>query len=674
MGWDFEISGSTTNSGLIAQHSIDAVLQRSDLVDLVQGFTQLKKHGNEWQGRCPFHDERTPSFSVNSAKGVYYCFGCSASGDVIGFLKAKQGLDFVEAVEYLADRYRINLEYTGDRPVGQIPKRRLYELTETATVFYENTLWKSEEAARARAYCHERGISEETAKAFRMGYSPESRNGTSSKAKSAGYSEAELKEARIVASGGSDYFQGRLMIPIIDRAERVIGFGARKLRDEQYGGKYMNSADGRLFHKKQTIYLGPGVRGGARADYVIVVEGYMSVIALHQAGFTNVCATMGTALTDEQFTEIRRIAPKAYFAFDPDPAGIGATLRALNTASDHDLDLRVLELPEGQDPADVIVAANTDGGDEAGRALFQKMLDRAATLLEWRISYLLNSEDLNSSAGKNKVYKAARELFNGVAPSPERSVQIDRVADRLQIRDPHLIASLGNDGKRTPPKPQNNRGGSSGYQSQGGGRSQGGNYQSGGNRSQSGNYPSQRGNSNASGGSNYSSQSQGFNEPSQLSGRPPRRADPAVRDEKLLLAAAICLVEGKEVTADSLDIDETHLTLDVHRRFLTALNSTSDKPLDISRIHSDSEMVGLVAELTALREREYLDTNVEHARNVLNELRLRLKERWLSRAIADLKEAHKRADDDAELLATKVRLESERRTVRAQLRDTPDEE
>ncbi|MBC7462284.1 MAG: DNA primase, partial [Thermoleophilia bacterium] len=342
--------------GRITQASIDAVLQRSDLVDLASGYTQLVQRGAEHLGRCPFHDERTPSFWVNGTKGVYHCFGCGASGDVVTFLQQKQGLDFVESIELLADRYRIQLEHEeGGSGKPRPSKRRMYEVSDAAANFYEALLLGGASAEHVREYLAQRHITTDTMRAFRLGFSPDGGTLLVAKAMEKGFTQQELRDARLSTESGKDFFRGRLMVPIIDRAQRVIGFGARKLREEQFGGKYMNSADGPLFHKKQTVFLAPGIADAAKqAGQVVVVEGYMDVIAMWQAGFRNTCAVMGTALTEEQVVELKRIAPRALFAFDPDAAGQIATLRALDQARAHDLDVRVVLLPDGEDPADVL--------------------------------------------------------------------------------------------------------------------------------------------------------------------------------------------------------------------------------------------------------------------------------------------------------------------------------
>lgn len=435
------------SGGRIVQASLEAVVERSDLVELVRTHTELTKRGAEHLGRCPFHDEKTPSFWVNDVKGVYHCFGCGASGDVIDFVREKQGLDFVEAIEYLAARYNVEVEYEerGSRRAPSGPSRsRLHELLGLTAAFYESYLWQASEAEPARTYLAGRNIHVETSHAFRLGYSPTAADGLSKRAAVKGFTREELQEVRLITTGGRDFFRGRLMIPIVDRAGRVIGFGARKLREEQFGGKYMNSGSSRVFNKSHAIYMGPDTRAAAQeAGHVFVVEGYMDVIALHQAGVRNVAAVMGTAFPEQQVTELKRLASRAFVAFDADAAGEAATLRALAQAQRATLDVRVVVMPAGEDPADVVSGG---GGVERWREL----VGRAAPLLHYRIDALLKASDLDSAPGRNAAYELGMRVFATLPPSPERSEEIARFADRLQL-DSRLRTELEGAGRSATP-------------------------------------------------------------------------------------------------------------------------------------------------------------------------------------------------------------------------------
>lgn len=597
-------SDVTRTQGRISQESVATVVQRADLVDVASGFTQLHKKGAEFLGRCPFHDEKTPSFWVNPGKGVYHCFGCKASGDIIDFVRNKQGLDFAEAVEFLADRYRVELQYEDGGGAPRQSKRRLYELLDAAASFYSAFLARSDRADHARRYLAGRGLAQETVEAFRLGFSPDASEALRSRATAKGYTLDELQAVGLVGEKGKDFFRGRIMVPIIDRADRVVGFGARKLSDEAWGGKYVNSRDGAVFHKRHTVYLPPGIRAAAdEASSVLVVEGYMDVIALWQAGIRNAVAVMGTSLTEQQIVELKRLAPRAYFAFDPDAAGQVATLRALERARALELDVRVTIL-QGGDPADVV--AGPDGADA-----LREQLEHSVPFLHYRVSSLLGAHDLSDPAGRDAAYAEAMTLFGSVAASPERSEQIDRFAGRLQL-DNSLVERL------------------------------------------------QRGTPDSS------------SAPKQL----PRVTEnrPQIRAERVFLAACMVLSDqrmGAEL--ERLQIGPEHFSTDEHRRFWQALRSASNEPLDISSIRSDSGLVGLVAELSALAEKESLSGQPEQARAVMSELRNRLEERYVRRQIADLDAALKEpgitADEEQGLLVERARLEARRRAVNPRLRE-----
>lgn len=628
------------NRGRIARESVDTVLERADIVDLISGFTQLKKNGAEFLGRCPFHNERTPSFWVNPTKGVYHCFGCQKSGDTITFVSEKQGLDFAEAVEYLADRYRIELAYEDAASAApRANRRRIYELLDAAASFYSAFLVGSDKAAHALQYLRGRGLTDETIAGFRLGFSPDSMDGLKKRALARGFTLEELKSAGLVGGKGADFFRGRVMVPIIDRADRVVGFGARKLSDEAWGGKYVNSPDGNVFHKRHTVYLPPSIKAGAdEAKSVVVVEGYMDVIALWQAGIKNAVAVMGTSLTEQQIVELKRLAPRAYFAFDPDAAGQVATLRALERARALDLDVRVTVL-QGGDPADVV--AGPGGADE-----FRDQIEHSVPFLHYRVSALLGAHDLRDPSGRDAAYVAALGLFATVAASPERSEQIARFADRLQLDD-----SLTERLQRTTPDSADAQKAVQAAATAAG-------------------QPSRE----------VSQQHEQSSAPARSA--PPRSSSsssPATRLDRMFLAGALVINErGAGNWLVSLGLGSEHFVLEDHRSFWDALTSTGDNSIDISTIRSDSGLVGLVAELSALAQKERLTDDLPHAKDVVAELRDRLEERLIRRQIADvdvaLKESGLQADAEQGLLVERARLEARRRAVNPRLRETAHKE
>jgi DNA primase len=339
----------------IKDSSVDAVRAGADLVAVVEERTALRKAGSHLTGRCPFHDERTPSFSVNPAKGLYYCFGCGKGGDVFSFVRETQGLDFAGAVEWLGERFRIPLEYEQAAPGEEARRqrrRRLYELLEQAASFYERLLWESQAGSYARDYLTGRGLHEEVCREFRLGLAPGGALLTR-KALVKGFSAQALRDAGL-SRRGEDYFQRRLLFPLADARGRVVGFQARRLHDDDpLRAKYVNTPESELFVKGAVVYgLDKAREAIAKEDRACVVEGNTDVIALRQSGFTPVVACMGTALTDAQLRELGRLTKRLWLAFDGDAAGATATLRGMEAAVAQGFDVNVVTLPPGVDPAD----------------------------------------------------------------------------------------------------------------------------------------------------------------------------------------------------------------------------------------------------------------------------------------------------------------------------------
>ncbi len=285
----------------IKDQSVRDVVAAADIVEVVPQRTSLRKQGSRYVGRCPFHDERTPSFSVNAADKLYYCFGCSRGGDVVRFVQETENLDFVGAIEALAERFRVALEYEETSPQAEATRTRRERLTallDQAAAFYERVLWDAPAGEPVRTYLQQRGLGEAVAREFRLGLSPGS--GLARKAREKGFTQEELRAAGLANQRGNDYFPQRLMFPLADARGRIIGFQARKLRDDDpLRGKYVNSPESDLFKKSHVLYglhlARPAI---AKQDRAVVVEGNTDVIALRQAGFEPVVASMGTALTE----------------------------------------------------------------------------------------------------------------------------------------------------------------------------------------------------------------------------------------------------------------------------------------------------------------------------------------------------------------------------------------
>src|SRR6478752_1631615 len=340
----------------IKDKSVRDVVDASNIVEVVGLRTSLRKSsGTRYMGRCPFHEERSASFSVNSDLNLYHCFCCGKGGDVVTFVRETEGLDFVGAIEWLAERFRIPLEYEETSPQADEARKRrerLFAVLDQAASFFERHLWAGTDGDPVRAYLASRGLGAEVATAFRLGLSPG--NGLAAKAREKGFTTDELRAAGLTNQRGNDYFPPRLMFPLADARGRVIGFQARKLReDDPLRGKYVNSPESDLFKKSSVLYglhlARPAI---AKQDRAVVVEGNTDVIALRQAGFEPVVASMGTALTDQQLRELARLSKNLSLAFDGDAAGESATLRGMELAVAQGFDVRVVSLPPGLDPAD----------------------------------------------------------------------------------------------------------------------------------------------------------------------------------------------------------------------------------------------------------------------------------------------------------------------------------
>jgi DNA primase len=401
----------------IKDSSVEAVKATADFVAVVEERTQLRKSGGRLVGRCPFHEERTPSFSVNPGQGLFYCFGCHKGGDMITFVRETQGLDFSGAIEWLADRFRVELEYEEASPEQEARRsrnQRLYAVLDQAAAFYERILWDTEAGSLARDYLKGRGLEEAVCREFRLGLALGG-DSLTRKALDKGFTTEELRSAGLTRQRGGDYFQRRLLFPLADARGRVVGFQARKLYDDDpLRGKYVNTQESELFHKSAVVYGLDKARASiAREDRACVVEGNTDVIALRQAGFEPVVASMGTALTEQQLRELGRLTKRLWLAFDGDAAGEAATLRGMQLAADQGFDVKVVALTEGVDPAD-------------DPAAFQRKLGDAEPYLLYRTRIEIDHADDRETA-----FRAVKALLDAAADSPERQDAWRHANDKL---------------------------------------------------------------------------------------------------------------------------------------------------------------------------------------------------------------------------------------------------
>ena len=400
-------------AGRLKDTTVEAVRQAADLVRVAEERTALRKAGTQYTGRCPFHEERTPSFSVDPSKGLYYCFGCGKGGDVFTFVRETQGLDFVGAVEWLGERFHVPLEYDDSSPrqdAARQRRRRLFELLDQAASFYERLLWDSPAGSFARDYLAGRGLGEEICREFRLGLAPAGGLLTR-KAREKGFSADELRAACLSGARG-DYFQRRLLFPLADARGRVVGFQARKLHDDDpLPGKYVNTRESELFSKGAIVYGLHESRGDiAKDDRACVVEGNTDVLALRQAGFKPVVACMGTALTEAQLRELGRLTKRLWLAFDGDAAGSAATLRGMELAVAQGFEVNVVALPPGKDPAD-------------DPASFDRLLRSAKP-------YALHRTQVEAERGG---FQAVNEFLRPLPDSPEKAAAVRWATDRFGI-------------------------------------------------------------------------------------------------------------------------------------------------------------------------------------------------------------------------------------------------
>ncbi len=423
---------------LISNESLDRVKQAADIVEVVSAHTDLRRQGARYTGLCPFHEERTPSFSVEPTEKLYHCFGCGVGGDVIKFVEEKEGVGFAEAVELLADRYGVELEREQEDPQAERRRerrRRLEQLLDRSAAYYANYLWESEEAGKARDYLAGRGLHEEVLRAFGVGYAPSAWDKILVRGQQAGFSVEEMRSVGLAQRGrsGGDYdrFRERIMFPIRDRRGRVLGFGGRAMRPDQ-GAKYVNTAETDFFHKSQILYGVDRAKAAiAKAGRAVVVEGYTDVLALHQAGIEEAVGVMGTAITPDQVAALSGMVEEVVLALDADSAGQEAMLRAQRVAAGRRMRLRVAAMPAGEDPAEMMAA---DGGAERFRAL----LDGAEELTAFQVRLVLGRTDTSSPAERDRALAEVAPVLAGMGETVSREELVRKVAEQLDL-EPAMV-------------------------------------------------------------------------------------------------------------------------------------------------------------------------------------------------------------------------------------------
>lgn len=402
-------------------YPIDEIRARCDLVEVVSAYVALRKSGRSMLGLCPFHNEKTPSFTVNPERQAWKCFGCGEGGDVFSFVQKIEKCTFPEAVEQLARRAGITIQRT-EAAARQISERdRLLAANSAACAFFRAALKAS---PAVLDYLAKRGVSEQTAEKYRLGYAPDSWDSLAKHLMDRSVRiqdavKAGLLVARERGDGCYDRFRHRLMFPILDNSERVIAFGGRAMGDDP--AKYLNSPETPLFVKNRTLYgLNFARRAIVERDCVIVVEGYFDAMTTQEAGFENTVATMGTALTEEHVNVISRFTKNVVLAFDADSAGINAALRSWPMFEHAGFNVRVAAMPEGEDPDSLL-----RGGDTAK---FARLVEKAVPIPDYRIGLLLESADLQTDSGRTAALRSASAIIAEVDSPVERERLIRSVA------------------------------------------------------------------------------------------------------------------------------------------------------------------------------------------------------------------------------------------------------
>jgi DNA primase len=447
--------------GRIPQHFIDELIARTDIVELIGARVPLKKSGREYKACCPFHAEKTPSFWVSPDKQFYHCFGCGKHGTALGFLMDHDHMAFPEAVEELATRLGIEVPHEGgvDRAAPRADEP-LFELMARVARFYTEQLARE---PRARDYLAQRRLTAETQERFAIGYAPNSWNELLRRFGAGDAERKRLADAGLIiererGAGREgeryyDRFRDRVMFPIRDARGRIIGFGGRVIDSGE--PKYLNSPETVLFHKGRELYGLYETRRARRSlERLVVVEGYMDAVSLHQAGVDYAVATLGTATTAEHFRRIFRLVPAVVFAFDGDRAGRAAAWRALQQAlpeAREGREIRFLFLPQGQDP-DTLIQAE-------GRAAFEERLAQAVPLSEYLVQELSEQGDLRSADGRARFAEAARPLFARVPEGVYRELLLERLAQVVGLSPARLEAlwSTGKAGTPATPAPEPRR-------------------------------------------------------------------------------------------------------------------------------------------------------------------------------------------------------------------------
>ncbi len=414
---------------------IDEIRQTNDIVDIISQYVHLKRSGRNFFGLCPFHNEKSPSFSVSPDKQIFHCFGCGVGGNVFTFVTKMEGINFIEAVQMLAERSNIQLptlEGKGDS-AKELLKSKVYKVNEFAANYYHQNLYKPESKI-AQEYIKKRKLTNETLKSFQIGFSGKF-DELYQELKKQGFEEPEMIESGLVNRSDKgqyiDRYRNRLMFPICDIRGRVIAFGGRVLDNTK--PKYINSPENIVYSKGRNLF-GLNVAKKGDMKQILIVEGYMDVISLHQRGITNVVAPLGTALTQQQGWLLRKSAEKIILSFDSDEAGLTAKIRALDILQDMGCDIRILQMEGAKDPDEYII--------QYGNARFKNLVEKALSVIEFKVKVLKKNLNLDNINDKIKFLNEIAKLIAKVENTIEREVYIEKIAKEYDISKEAIYAEV----------------------------------------------------------------------------------------------------------------------------------------------------------------------------------------------------------------------------------------
>ena len=418
-----------------SEEIIEEVRQSNDIVDVISQYMNLKRSGRNYFGLCPFHNEKSPSFSVSPDKQIFHCFGCGVGGNVITFVMRIEGINFIEAIQILAERANIQLPtiQNSSDTIKEELKAKIYKVNEFTAQFYHKNLYGSN-AKIAQEYVKKRRLTNDTLEAFQIGFSGKF-NELYSELKKQGFEDREILESGLVNRNENgtyiDRYRNRLMFPICDVRSRVIAFGGRVLDDSK--PKYINSPENLVYSKGRNLF---GLNVAKKYDIkkLLIVEGYMDVISLHQRGIKNVVAPLGTALTSQQGFLLRKNAEQIILSFDADEAGLNAKIRAIDILQNMGCDLRVLQMEGAKDPDEYII--------KYGNARFQSLIDKAISVVEFKVKILRNKYDIQNVNDKIKFLNEIAKLISKIDNTMEREIYIEKIALEYDISKEAIYAEV----------------------------------------------------------------------------------------------------------------------------------------------------------------------------------------------------------------------------------------